>query len=33
MSRTIQQWVDEVILPDKVLGLIYRGENTAYGEI
>lgn len=33
MARSIEKWVEEVIQPDKVLGPIYRGENSAYGEI
>lgn len=33
MARTIQQWLDEVVNPDKVLGPIYRGEKTEYGDI
>ena len=33
MSRTIQQWLDEVVNPDPVLGPIYRGEKTELGNI
>lgn len=33
MARTIQQWIDEVVSPDPILGPIYRGEKTDYGDI
>lgn len=33
MARTIQQWLDEVVNPDPVLGPIYRGEKTELGNI
>lgn len=33
MSRTIEQWVNEVILKDDILAPIYTGENKAYGDI
>ena len=33
MARTIQQWIDEVVSPDPILGPIYRGEKTELGDI
>lgn len=33
MARSIQQWIDEVIQKDEILGPIYRGEKQAYGDI
>ena len=33
MARSIQQWIDEVVQKDEVLGPIYRGEKTDLGDI
>ena len=33
MSRTINQWLEEIVSPDPVLGPIYRGEEQKLGKI
>lgn len=33
MARTIENWINEVIQKDEILGPIYRGEKQTYGDI
>lgn len=33
MARSIENWINEVIQKDEILGPIYRGEKQAYGDI